>query len=199
MFTIGLAKKVLLADTIAPYADAGFATPHDLQWLAAWGTSLAYALQLYFDFSGYSDMAIGLGLMFGFVFAKNFDSCAPMCELCTCLRIRLCCRFECGLVVAADRVREGDEFGPEGQTAVTRAVGDRREVCGVSFLSAAPTEHAGVRRRSKEAFPDERQPPGDQLHLRARECAAGPRRVVHLSVAHVLRGSELPQVVPLAG
>lgn len=74
VFTIGLAKKVLLADTIAPYADAGFATPHDLQWLAAWGTSLAYALQLYFDFSGYSDMAMGLAKMFGVRFPLNFNS-----------------------------------------------------------------------------------------------------------------------------
>ncbi|WP_028225498.1 MBOAT family O-acyltransferase [Paraburkholderia ferrariae] len=74
VFTIGLAKKVLLADTIAPYADAGFAAPHDLQWLAAWGTCLAYALQLYFDFSGYSDMAMGLAKMFGVRFPLNFNS-----------------------------------------------------------------------------------------------------------------------------
>ncbi|MGA7782840.1 MAG: MBOAT family O-acyltransferase [Paraburkholderia sp.] len=74
LFTIGLAKKVLLADTIAPYADAGFAAPHDLQWLAAWGTCLAYGLQLYFDFSGYSDMAVGLAKMFGVRFPLNFNS-----------------------------------------------------------------------------------------------------------------------------
>ena len=46
---IGLAKKVLLADEIAPYADAGFAAPGELQFWAAWGASLSYALQLYFD------------------------------------------------------------------------------------------------------------------------------------------------------
>ncbi|RFU48095.1 MBOAT family protein [Paraburkholderia sp. DHOC27] len=74
LFTIGLAKKVLLADTIAPYADAGFAAPHELQWFAAWGTGLAYALQLYFDFSGYSDMAVGLAKMFGVRFPLNFNS-----------------------------------------------------------------------------------------------------------------------------
>jgi alginate O-acetyltransferase complex protein AlgI len=74
VFTIGLAKKVLFADTIAPYADAGFATPHEWQWLAAWGTCLAYALQLYFDFSGYSDMATGLAKMFGVRFPLNFNS-----------------------------------------------------------------------------------------------------------------------------
>lgn len=74
LFVIGLAKKVLLADAIAPYADAGFASPGDLQFWTAWGTSLAYALQLYFDFSGYSDMALGLAKMFGIRFPLNFNS-----------------------------------------------------------------------------------------------------------------------------
>jgi D-alanyl-lipoteichoic acid acyltransferase DltB (MBOAT superfamily) len=74
LFVIGLAKKVLLADTVAPYADAGFAGPGDLQLWAAWGTSVAYALQLYFDFSGYSDMALGLAKMFGIRFPLNFNS-----------------------------------------------------------------------------------------------------------------------------
>ena len=74
MFTCGLAKKLLLADTIAPYADHGFAAPHELQMLAAWGACLAYAMQLYFDFSGYSDMAMGLAKMFGVRFPLNFNS-----------------------------------------------------------------------------------------------------------------------------
>ena len=74
LFVIGLAKKVLLADEIAPYADAGFAEPGALQLWAAWGTSISYALQLYFDFSGYSDMALGLARMFGIRFPLNFNS-----------------------------------------------------------------------------------------------------------------------------
>lgn len=74
MFTCGLAKKLLLADAIAPYADHGFAAPHELQMLAAWGACLAYAMQLYFDFSGYSDMAMGLAKMFGVRFPLNFNS-----------------------------------------------------------------------------------------------------------------------------
>ncbi|RRJ31304.1 MBOAT family O-acyltransferase [Pandoraea apista] len=74
LFVIGLAKKVLLADAIAPYADAGFASPGDLQFWGAWGTSLCYALQVYFDFSGYSDMALGLAKMFGIRFPLNFNS-----------------------------------------------------------------------------------------------------------------------------
>lgn len=74
LFVIGLAKKVLLADSIAPYADDGFAAPGDLQFWAAWATSVSYALQLYFDFSGYSDMALGLAKMFGIRFPLNFNS-----------------------------------------------------------------------------------------------------------------------------
>ena len=74
LFVIGLAKKVLLADSIAPYADDGFAAPGNLQFWAAWATSVSYALQLYFDFSGYSDMALGLAKMFGIRFPLNFNS-----------------------------------------------------------------------------------------------------------------------------
>ncbi|WP_323016312.1 MBOAT family O-acyltransferase [Castellaniella sp.] len=74
LFVIGLAKKVLIADNIAPWAEAGFDAPVGLQFLAAWGVALAYALQLYFDFSGYSDMAMGLGKMFGIRFPLNFNS-----------------------------------------------------------------------------------------------------------------------------
>ena len=72
LFIVGLGKKVLLADTIAPLADVAFATPDPTAGLA-WLGSLAYMMQLYFDFSGYSDMAVGLGLMMGFRFRKNFD------------------------------------------------------------------------------------------------------------------------------
>jgi len=77
VFAFGLAKKTLLADTIAPYADAVFAaasggTPLTLP--EAWGGALAYTFQLYFDFSGYSDMAVGLSLMFGVRLPVNFLS-----------------------------------------------------------------------------------------------------------------------------
>jgi alginate O-acetyltransferase complex protein AlgI len=72
-FTLGFAKKVLIANPCGKVADlafdAGSLTPLD-----AWYGVTAYAFQIYFDFSGYSDMAIGLGLMMGFVFAKNFDA-----------------------------------------------------------------------------------------------------------------------------
>jgi D-alanyl-lipoteichoic acid acyltransferase DltB (MBOAT superfamily) len=73
-FIMGLLKKVLLADRISPFADAAFAAPHSLSVGAAWAGSLAYALQLYFDFSGYSDMALGLARMFSIDFPLNFSS-----------------------------------------------------------------------------------------------------------------------------
>lgn len=71
--SLGMAKKVLLANPCGFVADAAF-DAGSLRALDAWTGVLAYAFQIYFDFSGYSDMAIGLGLMFGFVFPKNFDS-----------------------------------------------------------------------------------------------------------------------------
>ena len=77
MFAIGLFKKVFLADSIGPYANAvfdGAAAGEGLTPAVAWIGAVAYALQLYFDFSGYSDMALGLGLIFGLKLPLNFDS-----------------------------------------------------------------------------------------------------------------------------
>jgi D-alanyl-lipoteichoic acid acyltransferase DltB (MBOAT superfamily) len=74
IFTLGLAKKVLIADNIAPYASAVFNDPGHPSLLVAWGGVLAYAFQIYFDFSGYSDMAIGLSRLFGIRLPLNFDS-----------------------------------------------------------------------------------------------------------------------------
>ncbi len=74
LFVLGLVKKVVFADTIAPYADAGFSHPATLGVLGSWSTALAYSMQLYFDFSGYSDMAVGLGAMFGVSLPINFNS-----------------------------------------------------------------------------------------------------------------------------
>ena len=74
-FVIGLAKKVLIADVIARQADVYFAA--DLSTMdsgTAWIGILAYTMQLYFDFSGYSDMAIGLGRIMGFKFPENFNN-----------------------------------------------------------------------------------------------------------------------------
>ncbi len=73
-FVVGLAKKVLIANTVAVAADAIFAMPVDeLTAAHAWLGIVCYTLQIYFDFSGYSDMAIGLGAMFGFRFPENFN------------------------------------------------------------------------------------------------------------------------------
>ncbi len=72
-FSLGLGKKILIANPVGELADVAFRAD-SLHWLDAWYGVIGYAFQIYFDFSGYSDMAIGLGLMFGFEFAKNFDS-----------------------------------------------------------------------------------------------------------------------------
>jgi alginate O-acetyltransferase complex protein AlgI len=72
-FMLGLGKKILLANPCGKIADVAF-DAGSITTLDSWFGCTAYAFQIYFDFSGYSDMAIGLGLMLGFVFAKNFDS-----------------------------------------------------------------------------------------------------------------------------
>lgn len=77
IFTIGLFKKVVIADGIAPYVSPVFdaaSAGQSITFFEAWGGALAYTLQLYFDFSGYSDMAIGLGRMFGIRLPINFNS-----------------------------------------------------------------------------------------------------------------------------
>jgi alginate O-acetyltransferase complex protein AlgI len=71
-FMLGFAKKVLIADSVAPLADAAFALENP-SFGDAWLGCFAYAVQLYFDFSGYSEMAVGLALMMGFRFIENFN------------------------------------------------------------------------------------------------------------------------------
>ena len=74
LFILGLAQKVLIADVIAPVADAAFgADAASLSSSAAWLDLLAFSLQIYFDFAGYSNMAIGLGRIFGFSLPRNFE------------------------------------------------------------------------------------------------------------------------------
>lgn len=73
-FIIGFAKKILLANSMGSLVDGIFALPpHELSTPLLWAGMIAYSLQLYFDFSGYSDMAIGLGKMFGFNLPENFN------------------------------------------------------------------------------------------------------------------------------
>jgi alginate O-acetyltransferase complex protein AlgI len=74
-FTLGLCKKVFIANTMAYYADMTFnGDPHGVNAAEAWIGAISYTFQIYFDFSGYSDMAIGLGQMFGFIFPENFNN-----------------------------------------------------------------------------------------------------------------------------
>ena len=74
LFSIGLFKKVIIADTFASWANTGFDVAQTLNLFEAWATSLSYTLQLYFDFSGYTDMAIGISLMFNIRLPINFNS-----------------------------------------------------------------------------------------------------------------------------
>ena len=77
LFVIGLSKKVLIADTLAPYATMTFGHAADgvaINIFSAWIAAFAYSFQLYFDFSGYSDMALGIGAMFGIFLPVNFLS-----------------------------------------------------------------------------------------------------------------------------
>lgn len=73
LFSVGLFKKVIVADTFAKWANVGFEAAH-LNMLEAWITSLSYTFQLYFDFSGYTDMALGTALIFNIKLPINFNS-----------------------------------------------------------------------------------------------------------------------------
>lgn len=76
IFSIGLFKKTIIADSLAPYANTVFssASKASITFIEAWCGSISYSFQLYFDFSGYSDMAIGLARLFGIIFPLNFNS-----------------------------------------------------------------------------------------------------------------------------
>ncbi|MET3130537.1 alginate O-acetyltransferase complex protein AlgI [Oxalobacteraceae bacterium GrIS 1.11] len=74
LFSIGLFKKAVIADSFARIADAGYMSPATLSLLEAWACSVSYCLQLYYDFSGYSDMAVAAALMLGINIPLNFNS-----------------------------------------------------------------------------------------------------------------------------
>jgi len=74
LIALGLFKKVVLADSFARFADAGYGTVTTLSTAGAWLTSLAYAFQLYYDFSGYSDLAFGIAQLLGIELVQNFNS-----------------------------------------------------------------------------------------------------------------------------
>jgi alginate O-acetyltransferase complex protein AlgI len=74
LFSIGLAKKVIIADSLSPWVAQVFDKTGSLQFWTAWSGTLAYTFQIYFDFSGYSDMALGLGKLFNISLPINFNS-----------------------------------------------------------------------------------------------------------------------------
>jgi len=77
-FVLGLSKKVLIANVLGAQADAVFAMNYnEISVFTAWIGILTYTFQIYFDFSGYSDMALGIGKMLGFKFPENFNN--PLC------------------------------------------------------------------------------------------------------------------------
>ena len=74
LFSMGIFKKVVIADSLAVWANAGFDTGQILTFFEAWGTSLSFTFQLYFDFSGYTDMALGSAMLFNIKLPLNFNS-----------------------------------------------------------------------------------------------------------------------------
>ena len=74
LFSIGLFKKVIVADTFSVWASSGYSAPESLSLLDSWATTLSYTFQLYFDFSGYTDMALGAARMFNIRLPENFNS-----------------------------------------------------------------------------------------------------------------------------
>ncbi|TXK71735.1 MBOAT family protein [Paenibacillus sp. N3.4] len=74
LLSLGLIKKVFISDNLAPYCDDFFAHPEWLDGAEGWTASILYAFQIYFDFSGYSDMAVGIGCLFGLKLAANFST-----------------------------------------------------------------------------------------------------------------------------
>lgn len=80
-FSFGLAKKVLVADALGVIVNDGYASISELSGLQAWMTVLAYTMQIYFDFSGYCDMASGIALMFNIELPINFDSPYKACDI----------------------------------------------------------------------------------------------------------------------
>lgn len=74
LFVIGLFKKIVIANTIALWVDNGYSSAGDMNFIATWVVILTYTLQIYFDFSGYSDMAVGIAKMFNINLPYNFNS-----------------------------------------------------------------------------------------------------------------------------
>jgi D-alanyl-lipoteichoic acid acyltransferase DltB (MBOAT superfamily) len=83
IFAIGLFKKLIIADTFGSYANSLFdlADSRNLDFFSAWGACFSYTFQLYFDFSGYSDMAIGISMLFGLYIPINFNSPFKSCNV----------------------------------------------------------------------------------------------------------------------
>ncbi len=138
-FIIGLAKKVLIANTLAVVVDKIFVQdPHNFSHLIAWLGAISYAFQLYFDFSGYSDMAIGLGLIFGFKFMENFNYpfiSKSISEYWRRWHISLSSWFRDYLFYPITRALTSSNFIAK----ITDKIGRKKASVILSFLALAPT------------------------------------------------------------
>jgi D-alanyl-lipoteichoic acid acyltransferase DltB (MBOAT superfamily) len=177
-FMVGFCKKVLVADSVAHIADAAFALPHP-NFADAWLGALAYTVQLYFDFSGYSDMAIGLGLMIGFRFVENFDQpyrSQSITEFWQRWHISLSTWLRDYLYVPLGGNRHGERLRePRAGHAARRPLARRQlDICGLGRLARWPARH--------------RTPP--RHHARGGTAALPLPR----APAHALRGDRLGDV-----
>ncbi len=138
-FIIGLSKKVLIANTLALTVDKIFVQdPHYFSHLIAWLGAISYAFQLYFDFSGYSDMAIGLGLIFGFKFMENFNYpfiSKSISEYWRRWHISLSSWFRDYLFYPITRALTSSNFIAK----ITDKIGRKKASVILSFLALAPT------------------------------------------------------------
>ncbi len=138
-FIIGLSKKVLIANTLAVVVDKIFVQdPHNFSHLIAWLGAVSYAFQLYFDFSGYSDMAIGLGLIFGFKFMENFNYpfiSKSISEYWRRWHISLSTWFRDYLFYPITRALTSSNFAEK----ITKKIGRKKTSVLISFLALAPT------------------------------------------------------------
>ena len=155
-FAFGMAKKILIANPMGHVADTAFAAG-TLHAPDAWFGLLGYAFQIYFDFSGYSDMACGLALMLGFVLIQNFDSPYQADSITDFWRrwhISLSTWLRDYLYIPLGGNRLGDVAHvrqPDGRDAARRALA-RREL-ELRAVGRDPRRHAGVRARAGQGQP----------------------------------------------
>ena len=190
-FIYGLGKKILLANTLALGADACFGAiaERNLSFGAAWLGAIFYSLQILFDFSGYSDMAIGLGKMFGFEFLENFNypyisrTVAYFFEQ---LVPGLCIhspgrqpgqlpgaahfQFVCGVAAHRHLARRQLDVHPLGAHVLRGAHHRKNERPGQKAPASLPGVHSDHRHRGLDHLPVRQPAPGSEIHRQHVRC-----------------------------